>query len=232
MSPILITFFLIATSWSYAQLNNDRADTMIKTAAQAIDLPEPYATPAVRNNSRVIGWPAGKTPFAPAGFKVTTFADSLDNPRWMYVAPNGDIFISEANTISDGFAKTTGDRTKDKSNNSILIFRDANGDGVPEIKKIFMTGLNRPFGMIILDNKFYVANTNAILVFPYKEGQTEITAAGTKILDLPAGGYNNHWTRNLLASRDGSKIYVTVGSGSNVAEHGIDNEIRRADILE
>ncbi len=213
-------------------MNSNHADTIIKTAVNTVDLPAPYATPSVRNNSKVIGWPEGKTPIAPTGFKVTTFADGLDHPRWMYVAPNGDIFVSEANTISDGFAKTNGEKEKTTSKNSILLFRDADHDGVPELKKVFMTGLNRPFGMLIMNNKFYVANTDALLVFPYEEGETEITTPGKKILDLPAGGYNNHWTRNLLASRDGSKIYVTVGSGSNVAEHGIDNEIRRADILE
>ncbi len=232
---LLMSTFTIIVSCKSTRINNissSNTDTIIKTAVQSIDLPAPYATPSVRNNSKVIGWPGNKTPIAPPGFKVTTFADGLDNPRWMYVAPNGDIFVSEANTISDGFAKTTGDREKSKSKNSILLLRDADHDGIPEMKKVFMTGLNRPFGMLIMNNLFYVANTDALLVFPYEESQTEITTPGKKILDLPAGGYNNHWTRNLLASRDGSKIYVTVGSGSNVAEHGIDNEIRRADILE
>lgn len=232
---VLSSSFVIAISGQSTRLNKmnpNHSDTIIKTAVNTVDLPAPYATPSVRNNSKVIGWPEGKTPVAPAGFKVSLFAEDLDHPRWMYVAPNGDIFVSEANTISDGFAKTTGDMGKTKSKNSILLFRDADHDGVAEIKKVFMTGLNRPFGMMIMNNRFYVANTDAVLVFPYEEGQTEITTPGKKILDLPAGGYNNHWTRNLLASRDGSKIYVTVGSGSNVAEHGIDNEIRRADILE
>lgn len=200
--------------------------------ADAVVLPQPYATPSVRNNSKVIGWPKDKTPVAPDGFTVSRFADSLDNPRWIYVAPNGDIFIAMANTISDGFTKTAGDTKPGKSSNTILIFRDKDGDGIPELKNIFLTGLNRPLGMLILNNKFYVANTNGLWIYPYEAGQTVMTTAGTKILDLPAGGYNNHWTRNLIASRNGSKIYVTVGSGSNVAEHGIANEIRRANILE
>jgi len=195
------------------------AGTTVKTAVASIDLPAPYATPSVRNNSHVVGWPDDRTPTAPAGFKVTLFAAGLDNSRWMYLAPNGDLFVSQAST-------------KTKSNNSILLLRDANHDGIPELKKVFLSGLNRPFGMLIINDKFYVANTDGIMIFPYQTGQDQMTSPGKKILDLPAGGYNNHWTRNLLASRDGSKIYVTVGSGSNVAEHGIDNEIRRADILE
>ncbi|MEP7253514.1 MAG: sorbosone dehydrogenase family protein [Ginsengibacter sp.] len=231
---LLASAFMMASCKS-SRINNantNSVDTIVKTAVNNVDLPQPYATPSVRNNSKVIGWPEGKTPVAPAGFNVTTFADGLDNPRWMYVAPNGDIFVAEANTVSDGFAKTTGDKEKTTSKNSILLLRDADHNGEPEIRKIFMTGLNRPFGMLILNNQFYVANTDAVWMYPYKEGQIEISGDGKKILDLPAGGYNNHWTRNLLASPDGSKIYVTVGSGSNVAEHGIDNEKRRADILE
>jgi glucose/arabinose dehydrogenase len=198
----------------------------------AANLPAPYATPAVRNNSIVIGWPQDETPVAPEGFKVTRFADGLDNPRWIYTAPNGDIFIAMANTVSDGFTKTANGKKLGKSSNTILLLRDNDGDGVPEIKNVFLTGLNRPLGMLVLNNKFYVANTNGLWVYPYAEGQTEMKDSGTKILDLPAGGYNNHWTRNIIASRNGSKIYVSVGSGSNVAEHGIDNEIRRANILE
>ncbi len=201
---------------------------------EKVNLPAPYATRSVNNNAKVIGWPAGKTPIAPDGFAVTKFADSLDNPRWLYVAPNGDVFVALANTVSDGFTKTAGVGTgrRSGSSNTILLFRDENQDGVAEMQKVFLTGLNRPFGMLILNDKFYVANTDGLWVYPYNTGQTEITGKGKKILDLPAGGYNNHWTRNLLASRDGSKIYVSVGSGSNVAEHGIENEKRRANILE
>ncbi|GAB2815497.1 PQQ-dependent sugar dehydrogenase [Ferruginibacter profundus] len=201
-------------------------------AVEAIQLPAPFATPSVRNVSKVIGWPEGKTPIAPEGFAVTKFADGLDNPRWIYVAPNGDIFIAMANTVSDGFTKTASDKKPGKSSNTILLLRDKDGDGIPEVKNVFLKGLNRPLGMLILNGKFYVGNTNGLWMFPYEEGQTEMTAEGTKILDLPAGGYNNHWTRNVIANASGTKLYVSVGSGSNVAEHGIDNEKRRANILE
>ncbi len=232
-AALLLIICLASCGGSRSTVTGNLIDTTIVTKTATIELPKPYATPSVRNNSRVIGWQKGKTPVAPVGFKVEIFADSLDHPRWLYVADNGDIFVSEANTVSDGFSKTTGNENPgNKSKNSILLFRDMNNDGKPDIEKIFMTGLNRPFGMLIKDGKFYVANTDAVMTYPYAEGQDEINAGGTKILDLPAGGYNNHWTRNLLESNDKTKIYVTVGSGSNVAEHGIDNEKRRADILE
>ncbi len=197
-----------------------------------IALPTPFATPSVRNNSKIIGWPQGKTPVAPQGFTVTQFADSLDNPRWIYVAPNGDVFVAMANTISDGFTKTAGVEKRSHSSNTILLLRDKDGDGAPETKQVFLSGLNRPLGMLILDGKFYVANTDGLWAYPYQKDQTQMTTAGTKILDLPAGGYNNHWTRNIIANKEGTKIYISVGSGSNVAEHGIEHEIRRAGILE
>ncbi len=207
--------------------------TQTNSAIVQIDtLPAPYTTPVVRNNPVVIGWPEDKTPVAPEGFTVTKFADSLDNPRWIYAASNGDIFVSMANTISDGFTKTEGMGKRGKSSNTILIFRDKDGDGIPETKQIFLSGLNRPLGMLILNDKFYVANTDGLWIYPYQAGQTEMTVSGIKILDLPAGGYNNHWTRNIIRNEDGSKIYVSVGSGSDHGENGIENETRRANILE
>ena len=183
------------------------------------ELPLPYATESARKNSRVIGWPADKTPIAPLGFTVTRFADKMNNPRWIYLGPNGDIFVSQAQTRGAGA-------------NSVILLRDTNNDGTPDVRETFLSGLNRPFGMLILNNFFYVANTDGVYRYPYTTGQTKIEGEGQKILELPAGGYNNHWTRNLIANADGSKIYVSVGSGSNVGEHGIENEVRRANILE
>lgn len=183
-------------------------------------LPAPFATPSVRKNSRTIGWPAGKTPTAPQGFNVTRFAEGLSNPRWIYVGDNGDIFVSEASTGN-------------KSANRITLFKDVNRDGVADSKHVFMEGLNKPFGMLILGNHFYVANTDGVLQFDYQQGMNSIpSSSGKKIVELPAGGYNNHWTRNLVTNKDKSKIYISVGSGSNVAEHGIGHEARRANILE
>ncbi len=227
---ILSAMFRVTAAAQKVPVTASATDTI--GASPALSLPAPYATSSARKISKVIGWTDDKKPVAPDGFMVSKFADSLDNPRWIYTAPNGDIFVAMANTVSDGFAKPNSGKETKTSSNTILLFRDANGDGIAEVKKVFLSGLNRPFGMLVLKNKFYVANTDALLQYDYTEGQTEISGKGTKILSLPAGGYNNHWTRNLLAAKDGSKIYITVGSGSNVGENGMDNEKRRADILE
>ncbi|KQS31595.1 sorbosone dehydrogenase family protein [Dyadobacter sp. Leaf189] len=188
------------------------------TETGSLTLPAPFTTESVENRPDEAGWPEGKMPVAPEGFVVTKFADKLDSPRWTYQAPNGDVFVAESNT------KKSADR--------ITLFRDVNKDGKPEIREIFMEKLNKPLGMLVLNNYFYVANTDGVFRYAYKPGDTKITSKGEKIVELPAGGYNNHWTRNLLANADGSKIYISVGSASNVADHGIDEEKRRANILE
>ena len=219
---------------------SDQTAETVATADTTITLPAPYATESAKNFSNVLGWPDGKTPQAPAGFAVTEFARDLKSPRWMYVAPNGDIFVAEANTepkgVKDAVVNTVTGKNKsqrtESSANRITLFRDTNKDGKPDLRETFLTGLNQPFGMLVLGNYFYVGNTDGLMRFDYKPGQTQITTPGKKILDLPAGGYNNHWTRNVLASPDGKKIYVSVGSGSNVGEHGMENEVRRANILE
>lgn len=219
--------------------NAGKEDTAKTTAQQVVDLPAPYATKSAQTFSNVIGWPQGKTPVAPEGFTVTKFADGFNNPRMIYVAANGDIFVAEANTEQSALSKAksilsgkSSSQNLGKSSNRITLLHDANGDGVADSKTVFLSGLNQPFGMAIVGNNFYVANTDALYRFPYTAGATAPSGDGHKILDLPAGGYNNHWTRNLLAAKDGSKIYISVGSGSNVAEHGLDNEVRRANILQ
>ena len=194
----------------------------------AAELPEPYATESVEVRSRVIGWPEGRTPIAPTGFTVTAFAKDLDNPRWIHVLENGDILVSEAKTRPKG---QTSDSPDDVSADRITLFRDADGDGVPELRHVFLADLNQPFGMLQRGDQFYVANTDGVYVYPYTRGQTAITGKGRKILDLPAGGYNNHWTRNIVASPDGEHLYVTVGSASNNGEYGLEEEKRRANIL-
>jgi glucose/arabinose dehydrogenase len=211
----------------------------VTTVSQEVDLPKPFATESVKKFANVIGWPAGKTPTAPSGFTVTKFASDLKNPRWIYQAPNGDIFVTESNTMPNikekAAAKLSGkakSQNLGQSANQVTLFRDANGDGKPETQQVFLSGLNQPLGMVIVGNSFYVANTDGLVQFPYREGQTRISGPGKKILSLPAGGYNNHWTRNVIANADGSKLYISVGSASNVGEHGMAEEARRAAILE
>lgn len=196
------------------------ADTDVAAAPEAVqELPKPFQTPSVNNPAKVIGWPEGHTPTALEGFSVRAFA-KLENPRWIYVLPNGDVLVAQSKTE----AKT--------SPNQISILRDANKDGEPEVRETFLSGLNQPFGMVLVKDTLYLANTDAVLAFPYKPGQLHGEGKGVKILDLPAGGYNNHWTRNLVAGPKGAKLYVSVGSASNVAENGTNEEILRANILE
>ena len=210
------------------------------TTSVALNLPAPYTTESVKNYSKVVGWPKGKTPQAPAGFTVTEFARDLKSPRWIYVAPNGDVFVAESNTepktvkkkVTSVVSGQSKSQPSGESANRITLLRDTNKDGKPEVRETYITGLNQPFGMLVVGNSFYAANTDGLLRFPYQTGQTKMTGAGKKILNLPAGGYNNHWTRNLLASPDGKKIYISVGSGSNVGENGMQHEVRRANILE
>lgn len=208
--------------------------------APTFALPEPDTNASKNNFSDIIGWPDGKTPLAPAGFTVSKFADGLQSPRWIYQAPNGDIFITESATetsllkkagqILSGKAKSNQQKP---SANRITILRDANKDGKPELTKVFLTGLKQPLGMLVLGDFFYVANTDGLVRYPYKVGDTQLNpTTGKKIVNLPAGGYNNHWTRNIIANADGSKIYISVGSGSNVGENGMEHEVRRAAILE
>jgi len=216
------------------------AQTVTTPAAAAVHLPAPYATESVTKRVNIVPWPAGRTPVAPAGFVVAEYAGRLDSPRWLYVAPDGDVLVAEACTLpTSPLLKAAAVLRLDKSRslrassaNRITLLRDTNHDGRPDLRTTFLAGLNQPFGMLILGNYFYVANTNGVLRFPYQPGATRITGAGQRILDLPQGGYNNHWTRNLLASPDGTKIYVTVGSSSNVQERGAGEEVRRANILQ
>jgi glucose/arabinose dehydrogenase len=229
------------TSENQNQAATDKpaTDSVTTAGASTDSLPAPFATEATAKISKVIGWPAGKTPTAPAGFTVTKFAGDLRNPRWIYVAPNGDILISEANSaprLKDKVKAKLNGKAKSQdmgeSADRITFFRDADKDGKPEVRGIFLEDLNQPLGMLVLKNYFYVANTDGLWRYPYQEGQTKITGKGEKILELPAGGYNNHWTRNIIANADGSKLYISVGSGSNVGENGMEHEVRRANILE
>jgi len=201
----------------------EKADSLkpdkVQTAIGPLILPPPYATKSVAKVSSIVGWEEGQTPKAPDGFKVSRFADDLDHPRNLYVAPNGNYFVAESNDPQN-------------SADQIRLLRDTNGDGEIDERHVFLENLNQPYGMLILNGYFYVGNVDGVVRFPYKEGQTKIEEEGEEILKLPAGGYNHHWTRNLIANEDGSKIYITVGSSSNVGEHGMEKEKRRANILQ
>ena len=192
--------------------------TTIQTAIGDITLPAPYSTESVTKTSSMTDWPENVTPKAPEGFTVTKFAEDLENPRNSYQAPNGDIFVAESNT------RRSADR--------ITVFRDKDKDGTYETRNVFLEDLNQPYGMLILNNYFYVANTDGLYRYPYTKDALKIEGEGERIVVLPAGGYNHHWTRNLLANADGSKIYISVGSASNVGEYGMEEEKRRANILE
>jgi glucose/arabinose dehydrogenase len=219
--------------------DNNAGNPAINTPGQSLTGELPKADPSfdAKKLSQVHGWPQGLTPRAPAGFTVTEYAAGLDNPRWSYVLPNGDVLVTEANTLNSGAQEVNLDPAKaarrGTSANRVTLLRDANGDGVAEFKTTLVEGLSQPLGMTFLNNQLYIANTDSLLRFPYTLGQEKLDIAlGTKILDLPKGGYNNHWTRNLLTNADGSKIYISVGSSSNIAEHGMREETRRANILE
>ena len=211
--------------------------------------PDPTLPPPARtlfptvNVAPAKGWPAGATPVAAAGLRVNAFAAGFEHPRWIHVLPNGDVLVAETNAParpddSEGFKaffmklfrKKAGAGTS--SANRITLLRDVDGDGVAEMRTAFLENLTSPFGMALLGDQLYIANTDSVVRFPYKTGETRISAAGTRIAELPGGPRNHHWTKSLIASRDGSKLYAGIGSNSNVAENGMEVEAGRAAITE
>ena len=188
-------------------------------------------------------WSHGDRPTAANGMNVHAFATGLDHPRTVYVLPNGDVLVAESNAPPKpddghgirGFIYREAQKWAGAgvpSANRITLLRDADGDGVAEIRSTFLSGLNSPFGMVLVGDDFYVADSDAIMKFPYHKGDTRISAAGVKLTDLPAGPINHHWTKDLTASPDGAKLYATVGSNSNAGENGIEVEKDRAAVLE
>ena len=189
------------------------------------------------------GWPAGRMPVAAPGFAVNAFAAGLDHPRWLYVLPNGDVLVAETDAPPKpddakgirGFfmkllmKKAGSDRP---SPNRIVLLRDSDGDGTADVQTIFMSGLNSPFGMALVGDTLYVADTDAVVKVPYHTGETQVTEAPVEVVDLPAGTINHHWTKNILASKDGTKLYATIGSNSNAGENGLAVEQDRARIIE
>jgi glucose/arabinose dehydrogenase len=192
--------------------------------------------------ARATGWAQGETPAAAPGTRVAAFAAGLDHPRWLYVLPNGDVLVAETNApprpkqggirgwFMRRFMKRAGAAVP--SANRITLLRDTDGDGAADVRTAFLEGLTSPFGMALVGDVLYVANADALVRFPYAAGQTRITAPAVTVAALPGGPINHHWTKNVVASADGSRLYVAVGSNSNVAERGMENEVERAAILE
>ncbi|MFT3976128.1 MAG: sorbosone dehydrogenase family protein [Sphingomonas bacterium] len=191
------------------------------------------------NVARAVGWPDGAKPVPAPGLAVAAYATGLEHPRWLYRLPNGDILVAETNSpprpksgIADrvmGFLMGRAGAGV-PSANRITLLRDADGDGVPEVKTVFMTGLNSPTGMALFDGQLYIANTDALVRVPYTEGMTKVTARPELVIKLPGGG--NHWARNVIPAEDGRTLYVSVGSSSNIADNGLAAERYRANILQ
>ncbi len=189
------------------------------------------------------GWPDGGKPKPASGLRVEALADKLDHPRWLYVLPNGDVLVAETNgpkrpQDSAGLSGWIHEKVMSwagavtKSADRITLLRGLDGNGKAREREVFLEGLHSPFGMALVGNTLYVANSNAVMKFPYREGQTKITEPGVKLTDLPGGPINHHWTKNIVASSDGTKLYASIGSNSNVGENGIDAEKERAAIWE
>jgi glucose/arabinose dehydrogenase len=241
---LLLTICVAALALPLAACNESSDTAVEQTFGPSPTLPPPHSSliPTI-NVAPAKGWPPGGKPTAANGMAVSAFGTGLDHPRQVYVLPNGDVLVAETNAppkpddgkgirgwVQKFFQKRAGAVTP--SANRITLFRDADGDGNPETRSVFLENLNSPFGMVLVGEDFYVANTDAIVKFPYHEGDTKIAAPGIKLADLPAGTINHHWTKDLTASPDGSKLYATVGSNSNIAENGIEAETNRAAVLE
>jgi glucose/arabinose dehydrogenase len=240
---VLIAIFVGALALPLGACNDEPRVAVEQTFGPSPTLPAPQHSliPTV-NIAKAVGW-SGGTPIAADGMAVTAFATDLDHPRTVYVLPNGDVLVAETNAppkpddirgITGWIARMVMSRAGAgvPSANRITLLRDSNGDGIADVRSIFIRGLNSPFGMVLVGNDFYVADSDAILRFPYSTGQTKINEAGVKLVDLPAGRINHHWTKDLTASADGSKLYVTVGSNSNIGENGMEAEEDRAAVLE
>lgn len=236
---LAITISLLSAG-IYAQSSSEPASLGIGKNPK-LPAPEHDLVPTVKI-ATAIGWPAEKTPLAPNGIRVSAFAKDLDHPRWLYVLPNGDVLVAETNApakpddkkgikgwIMGQTMKRAGAAAP--SANRIKLLRDTNGDGIADFQSILLENLNSPFGMALAGKNLYIANSDAILRFNYNSGDSRITQPGTKLIDLPAGTINHHWTKNIILSRDEKQLYVTVGSNSNIAENGLDVETERAAIL-
>lgn len=240
-----IIFIIAAIGFGYYITRPDEAQIPIEQlSGPNIDLsevgPRKQSFPTV-SVAEVDRWTKDETPVAAKGLKVERFAEGFDHPRNIYVLPNGDMLVVETNSPQrpeGGIFARAAAYFMDKagagvpSANRITLLRDGDGDGVPETRNEFLSELNSPFGVTLVGDTLYVANTDAVLAYPYTEGDLKITAQGKEVVKLNALAPNNHWTRNLIANEDGTKLYIAVGSNSNIGENGLDSEARRAAILE
>jgi glucose/arabinose dehydrogenase len=235
-APTLVFLAACASAPSQQSIDAGSGPTPVLPPPQSKLIPVVNIAPAA-------GWTGDRQPSAAAGMAVTSYASDLDHPRWLYVLPNGDVLVAETNAPErpedkkgiKGYFMARAQKNAGAgvpSANRITLLRDADGDGRAEFRSVFLQNLNAPFGMALVGNDFYVANTDAVMRYRYRVASSFIDGAGTKVADLPAGPINHHWTKNLIASEDGKRLYVTVGSNSNVAENGMQNEDRRAAILE
>ena len=238
ISLVLLAAIIAGGLWFYYRGRHMGAFKQAVGTTPVIPLAKPQGAMPMLKMPTAMGWAPGTAPTVASGLKVSPFATGLDHPRMIYVLPNGDVLVAEAATLV-GKARSIRDMVMHRtliragasrpSANRITLLRDADGDGVPEIREVFLKNLNQPFGMALVGNTFYVGNTDSVMAFPYEPDQTSITAPGRKLMDIKPAG---HWTRNLIASQDGSKLYVAVGSLSNIADEGMEAEAGRACIYE
>ncbi|MES2579296.1 MAG: sorbosone dehydrogenase family protein [Pseudomonadota bacterium] len=244
---VLVASAFLSLSACSSGVSDIKADNAVGFGPNpALNAPQKQLLPTV-NIAPAIGWPDKAKPTAAAGVSVAAFAHGLDHPRWLYVLPNGDVLAAETNAppkgkVDQSFTQTIRGWVMGKvmkkagagvpSANRIMLLRDSDNDGVADINTVLLDGLMSPFGMALVGDELYVANADAVIKFPYATGDLKITAPGTKVVDLPGGPINHHWTKNIIANTDGTKLYVTVGSNSNVAEGGMDIEVGRAAIWE
>ena len=242
--PILLTLIaliLIGAGTAWYLLQGDTAKLSVEAVSGAkprIIAAREQAIPTIKV-LKPVGWQGNAMPIAAPGLAVNEFARDLDHPRWLYQLPNGDVLVAETNSpprhvggitglVMGYLMKSAG--ADSPSANRITLLRDTNGDGTADVRSTFLTGLNSPFGMALVGDQLYIGNHDALVVVPYKTGDTKIAAAATKVVALPGSG--NHWAKNVVASPDGQTLYIGVGSSTNIGENGMDAEVNRADILQ
>jgi glucose/arabinose dehydrogenase len=237
---VIIVALLLGGAWWYLSSPDKSRQAIASLTGPAPDLktmrPEGFPTVQI---AKIIGWKPGEAPIPAKGLAVKAFAADLDHPRWLYQLANGDVLVAESSApqrATDGVQDWIGRKLISEAGGAsgspdrITLLRDTNGDGVADQRFVLLSGLHSPFGMALRGETLYVANTDAVLGFPFKPGDTKITAKGEKLFDLPSGLPNNHWARNLILAQDGSALFVTIGSDSNIGENGMNREKDRAQI--